>query len=229
MKKKLTSTKTIDIRHFILGELQTNCYLLQKDKQCIIIDPGDEGSFLLEILQREQLQLVAIIATHGHFDHIMAVGEIQLSYDVPLYIHEKDLFLVKRLNETAQYFLGFDPVALPPKKVNFLVPGDLKIENFKLKIISTPGHTPGSVCLLTDNRQSASDEETSGVKEERPNPIVFTGDTLFKGAIGRYDFSYSDKKLLDESLVILLKLPENTTVYPGHGEETTIGEEKIGY
>lgn len=192
-----------------LGQLQANCYFLTRGSDCVIIDPADSADFILEKIQRERLNLVALIATHGHFDHIMAAGEIQLSYDVPLYIHSDDLFLVKRLNETAKHFLGFDPAVIIPKNTLSLDEGVLHVGSFMLDIIRTPGHTPGSCSIY--------------VKEENS---VFTGDTLFKQGIGRYDHSYSDKKTLFNSLQTLFELPEETIVYPGHEDITTIGEEK---
>lgn len=198
------------IDSYPLGQLQANCYFLIHGSDCVIIDPGDSADFILEKIQRERLNLVALLATHGHFDHIMAVGEIQLSYDVPLYIHDDDLFLVKRLNETAKHFLGFDPAAIPPKSTLSLSSGALNVGSFEFDIIHTPGHTPGSCSIY--------------VKEENS---VFTGDTLFKQGIGRYDHSYSDKKTLFNSLKTLFKLPEETIVYPGHEDITTIGEEKL--
>ena len=194
---------------FALGQLQANCYFLIEDNKCLIIDPADEAAFILEELQRRRLKLVGMLATHGHFDHIMAAGEIQLSVKVPLYIFKEDLFLVKRLNETAKYFLGYDPHVIAPTNVEFVSEGDLKIKNFKLKIFWTPGHTPGSCCFYF-------------AKEK----VIFTGDTLFKQGIGRYDFSYSDKRDLKKSLGTLLKLPGDTLVCPGHGEKTKISDEK---
>ncbi len=197
------------IDSYPLGQLQANCYFLTQGNGCIIIDPADSADFILEKIQRERLNVIALIATHGHFDHIMAVGEIQLSYDVPLYIHDDDLFLVKRLNQTAQHFLGYDPAAIPPSNTISLGAGALNVGSFEFDIIHTPGHTPGSCSIY--------------VKEENS---VFTGDTLFKQGIGRYDHSYSDKKTLFNSLKTLFKLPEETIVYPGHEDITTIGEEK---
>ncbi len=230
----------MDIKTYSLGQLQANCYLLTQDKKCIIIDPADEAHFLLELMQRERLELMALVATHGHFDHIMAAGEIQASLDVPFYIHEKDIFLVKRLNQTAKYFLGHDPGVFAPRNVKHFDLGDsgvssfprMTIPPFSFQVIYTPGHTPGSVCLLFE-KQSVSDGRTPGVtgtgspgvKEDRPNGILFSGDTLFKNGIGRYDFSYSSYDDLQESLKRLSKLPSNTRVLSGHGDETTIGDE----
>jgi len=202
----------MQIKSYPLGQLQANCYLLTKDKECLIIDPADDANFLLEEISRLNLHLVGMLGTHGHFDHLMAVGEIQLSIKAPLYIHNKDLFLVKRLKETAKHFLGFEPHIISPTIIEFVPTGILKIKNFKLKIIPTPGHTPGSCCLYF------RDEQT-----------LFTGDTLFKEAIGRTDLSYSSKVDLETSLKTLFALPMETIVYPGHGESTLIGQEEALY
>lgn len=189
--------------------MQANCYFLIQENECLIIDPADDASFILEELQRRRLNLVGMLATHGHFDHVMAVGEIQLNFDVPLYIFKEDIFLIERLLETAQYFLGYKPTIIKPKSTKFLLDNEFEISNFKFQILPTPGHTPGSCCFY--------------FKEEN---ILFTGDTLFKQGIGRYDFSYSSKKDLDNSLKTIFKLPENTVVYPGHGEQTKLNSEK---
>ena len=134
------------IIRFSLGQLQANCYFLIEGSECLIIDPADDASFIIEELQRRKLKLAGMFATHGHFDHIMAAGEIQLSLNVPFYISRKDLFLVKRLNETAKYFLGFDPHSLPPSNIKNLQEGKFEVGSLKLEIIRSPGHTPGSVC-----------------------------------------------------------------------------------
>src|SRR3989338_9380036 len=151
---------------------------------------------------------------------IMAAGEIQISAvetlhetslpkaSLPIFVHNDDLFLVKRLNETAKYFLGYDPQVLAPKNIKYLKEGIFHVSRSVFHVILTPGHTPGSCCFY--------------LKKEN---LLFTGDTLFKRGIGRYDFSYSSKDALKTSLEKLLKLPKDTIVYPGHGEKTTIGEE----
>lgn len=195
-----------------LGPLQTNCYFLVEGNNCLIIDPADDASFILEELQRKKLNLLGILATHGHFDHIGAVGEIQLTHKVPFYIFQKDQFLVDRLNETAEHFLGFNPHFLKPILVKYLTEKKFQISpsdsEGKFQIIQTPGHTPGG-CSFNLSKEK----------------ILFSGDTLFKGGTGRYDFSYCDKTDLKKSLESLLKLPGKTIVYPGHGEETTIEDE----
>lgn len=204
------------IIRYVLGQLQANCYFLVEGDTCLIVDPADEAGFILEELQIKRLKLTALLATHGHFDHIMAVGEIQSSSKAPLFINSKDRFLVDRLVETAEYFLGFKPAILPIKKIENIENKNstclrklVNTGNFKMKTIYVPGHTPGSVLYYFPNEKAA-----------------FTGDTLFKGAVGRYDFSYCNKKDLGRSLQKILELPEDTKVFPGHGEETTVGQEK---
>lgn len=196
---------------YSLGQLQANCYFLIKNKHCLVIDPADEASFILEQIQRMKLKPIAFLATHGHFDHVMAFGEIEIHYKVSLhlYVHNNDVFLLKRLKETTKHFLGHDPRILEPQKIKFLKIGKMKIGNFAFEVIHTPGHTPGSCCFYFKNEKA-----------------VFAGDTLFKDGIGRYDFSYGNKIELFESLEKLFKLPAKTIVYSGHGEETTIGNEK---
>lgn len=192
---------------YSLGQLQANCYFLIDGQNCLIIDPADDASFILEELQRQQLNLVGMLATHGHFDHIGAVGEIQLSFNIPLYIFREDQFLIDRLNETAKYFLGFDPHFIKPKNIKF-IKNNFSIADYKLRIIKTPGHTPGSCCFY--------------FKEEN---ALFTGDTIFKDAVGRTDLSYSSKDDLKKSLKKIFKLPKETIVYSGHGEDAIMEDE----
>jgi len=197
------------IHTFPLGQMLANCYLVENGVSCLVIDPGDSADFILEKTQRMKLKCLGLFATHGHFDHIMAVGELQLSINAPFYINKKDLFLVERLNETAKYFLGYDPNILPPQKVEFLTSNNLLLNIFNFKLLHTPGHTPGSCCYFLEKEN-----------------VVFTGDTLFKRGIGRYDYSYSDKEMLFKSLKTLFKLPKSTKIYPGHEDFSTLGKAK---
>jgi len=196
------------IKKYSLGQLQANCYFLIEDQNCLIIDPADDASFILEELQRQQLNLVAMLATHGHYDHIGATGEIQLSLNIPLFILKEDQFLVDRLNETAKYFLGYDPHFIKPRIIRYLTKKEFKINNFQLAILDSPGHTPGGCCFY--------------IKKEN---ALFSGDTLFKGAVGRTDLSYSSEDDLKRSLNKILELPAGTVVYPGHEEDTLIEDE----
>lgn len=197
------------IHTYSLGELQANCYLLENEGKGILIDPADDGSFLLEELQRKKISLEGLYITHGHFDHCMAAGEIQLSFDVPLYLHKKDQFLIDRLESTAEHFLGYTPIIIPPKNINYIKDGELNSINLELKILSSPGHTPGGVCYYFPEEKA-----------------IFTGDTLFSGAIGSVDHPYSSRKDLWNSLKTILTLSDEVTIYPGHGETSYVGQEK---
>lgn len=205
----------------ILGELQTNCYLVwnESDKQCLIIDPADDGVSISEEIQVKGLKPMGILATHGHFDHTLGVLDLKLIYDVPFYCSSKDMFLLERQQSTATHFL----------KKKIVVPNIIKIDvdldniniidlgDEKLEVIKTPGHTPGSVCFLNPPAFQATSLKKGG--------FLFSGDTLFKGSRGRTDFSYGSTKKIFESLKKLMKLPKDTVVLSGHGEETTIGKE----
>jgi len=193
------------IECLIVGQLQTNCYLVwnQISKKAIIIDPGDDADYILHKIQDLGLKPKLIIATHGHFDHVLAVTELKLAFQIPFLIHQADLFLIRRVSETAKYFTGLkaDPF-LPPDR--FIKEKDqLKFGQEKLKVIETPGHTPGSICLYQKG-------------------TLFSGDTLFASGTGRTDFSYASSEELKISLKKLFQLPLKTVVYPGHGQKTTI-------
>jgi glyoxylase-like metal-dependent hydrolase (beta-lactamase superfamily II) len=208
----ISKAEEMNIVTFPVGQLQANCYFLVKDKDCIVIDPGDSADFLLEEVSRNNYSVKAIIATHGHFDHVMAAGEMQQALNIPIYLNLKDQFLINRLEETARHFLGYVPVVIKPQKINDLKGGASPVAGFDFTLIETPGHTPGSMCLYFEKECT-----------------IFTGDTLFNNGIGRYDFSYSDKKELFRSLYELFKLPDETLVYSGHADPTSIGAERQRY
>ena len=195
----------MEIKTLVLGPLNTNCYLLwdEPSLEAMVIDPADEGDLISEEILRNNLQLKYIVLTHGHFDHIMGLLELKLNFpQAQILVHEKDLFLLESLPQRAEYWLK-RPVDPAPKPDAFLQNLDyLKIGNYKLKIIHTPGHTPGSICLYNDG-------------------VIFTGDTLFAdGNIGRSDFSYSSPADLKKSLQKISKLANSPAgerkIYSGH-------------
>jgi glyoxylase-like metal-dependent hydrolase (beta-lactamase superfamily II) len=201
----------LQVKQLSVGQLQANCYIAWDDNsgKAIVIDPGDEADFIIGQVNRLSLSVGSIIATHGHFDHLMAVNELKLAFNVPFFIHKADKFLLDRMRETTKHFLSLDPGPgpIPDKyldKVESIIVG-----NYRIGVIPTPGHTPGSVCLYS-----------------QISSIVFTGDLIFaNGAVGRTDFQYSSQKDLKTSIEKILKLPPKTTVYSGHGKETTIKRE----
>ena len=196
----------LKIRKLTVGQLQTNCYLVMTGNEALIIDPGDDADYILRIIADEGIAPTKVIATHGHYDHILAVTELKLAYQIPFLMHKEDEFLLKRMSASAAHFgkIVSDP---PPKIDKYLKEGEsLKIGNYKLKIVHTLGHTPGSISLYSKVAKA-----------------VFVGDVIFAGGgMGRTDFAYSNRKDLLDSVGKLLKLPEDTVVYSGHGEETTV-------
>jgi len=212
----------IKYKVLVLGQLETNCYLVwdEKTKKGIVIDPADDGIGISEEIMAEGIELVGVVMTHGHFDHSLAALDLKLIYNVPIYLDSKDKFLLDRQDETAKYFLKMD-IKTPNIVKDLEEITEINFGESKLEVIKTPGHTPGSVCLFNLPHSLFDKREVK--------PILFSGDTLFKGLRGRTDFKYGSTKKIYESLHKLIELPEETEVLSGHGEPTTIGSEKPRY
>jgi len=199
----------LHVQTLIVGQLQTNCYLLSdgESREAIVIDPGDDASYIADTLVSGKLTPRAIWATHGHFDHVLSAFELQHMFSIPFYIHPEDEFLLPRMQKTAAYYLKIPIVELPPHPSKELQKQThITVGRFVLEILETPGHTPGGVSFYSQTDR-----------------ICFTGDTVFAGgAIGDWRHEYSDKETLLKSVHRILSLPENTILYPGHGEQTTV-------
>lgn len=199
-----------------VGQMQTNCYLVvgKKSRKTLIIDPGDDAEYIQNKIRDLEVEPVQILATHGHFDHIMAAFEIQQAYQIPFLISSRDEFLVKRMRETAKFFLKIEIPEIPPVVDRYLKEGDqIQLGDSIFFAHETPGHTPGSICLYSQESK-----------------VMFTGDTIFAGGgVGRTDFAYSNRRDLEKSVLRILKYDEITTLYPGHGETTTVADEKKYY
>ena len=188
-----------------LGELSVNCYIIADDRtrEAAIIDPGADPDAIKDCIKTNKLKPQFIINTHGHADHIGANRFLGL----PVWIHRLDkAFLTDaRLNLSGAFGLEI----ISPEALKLLEGGDeIELGDIRLKVIHTPGHTPGGISLLTDK-------------------AVFTGDALFRESIGRTDFPYSREKDLVQGITQrILTLPDETIVYPGHGPSSTIGHEK---
>lgn len=194
-------------RQLPLGPLQTNCYLYSnEEKECLIIDPGGDANKLNNILQQQHLKPVAILLTHAHFDHIGAVDDIRKEWKIPVYVHkkEKDWLTDPSLNGSLFFMAG----AVKVSEADHLIKneGTLTIGNFSLEVYETPGHSPGSVSYYSAEAG-----------------LVFSGDALFAGSIGRTDLPGGNHDQLIKSIHDkLLTLPEDTLVLSGHGPETRV-------
>jgi len=197
------------IEIFTLGELQENAYLVLDDNypEAVVIDPGDYPKRLVSRIEETGKTLAAILLTHGHWDHVTGVRELRLAFDAPIYLHEADRALYEHVVEQAEFF-GFYAEPQPPVD-HTLKDGDVvEVGLFRFEVLHTPGHTPGGVCF-------------------RMNNVVFVGDTIFAGGVGRSDLpGGSHEKLIDGIRRKLLTLDDNVVLYPGHGPPTTVGEER---
>ena len=194
----------------VVGPFASNCYIVgsPSDKEGMIIDPGDKAKEILKKVEDLGLDIKLIVLTHGHIDHTGALKEVKEATGAEVAIHGDDARSLRRQLLSVIFGL-FYPTPPPPDRL--LKDGDsIDVGDLHFVVLHTPGHTPGGICLLGQG-------------------VVFSGDTLFNYSIGRTDLpggSYS--KLMNSIQTKLMTLPDNTVVYPGHGDETTIGAERRG-
>lgn len=193
----------------IVGDILTNCYLFGEDNTVFIIDPGDEGIKIEEIIVKNKLKPIGIILTHGHFDHIGAALYLKKKFKLSIYAHIDEAKMLNDIHLNLSYYIG-EELRIQPDE--FLNEGDiLRVGRFNIKVLHTPGHTEGSICLLCDN-------------------ILFSGDTIFKESYGRCDLPLGNEKLILDSITKkILTLDDKTIIYPGHGMATNIKDEKQFY
>lgn len=199
------------IKRYTLGMCQTNCYLVYDEitKECAIIDPGCASAQLDTEIDTNNLNVKHIIFTHGHFDHIGGLEYYVSKYNNAVSsMHKCDVEAV--LSECDVFYVDIENKEQVVKSLTLHNDKDVFcIGNIKLQVLHTPGHTNGGVCVYSDG-------------------VLFSGDTLFQRSIGRTDFIYGDFGVLEKSIKKLYELPDDTVVYPGHGDCTTISEEKTG-
>ncbi len=199
----------LNTRGYSLGPIQTNCYIVSnKDKECLIFDPGEEGMKLIKEIRAKNLKPLAILLTHAHFDHIGAVDALREVFELPVYIHEKEVsWLADPMkNGSGKYAELPNYIVKAPEEAHIIrKEQQLKIGSFIFDAVFTPGHSPGSISYV--------------FKEDG---FAIVGDTLFERSVGRTDLiGGSTKILLDSINQKLLTLPDDMIIYPGHGSYTT--------
>ena len=188
----------LNIHTLPLGAYQTNCYLVwdENSPSCVVIDPGYEPDTILDEAERLGKTVAAIFLTHGHFDHVGAVRELVAETGCPVYLHEADLSMPIQMTAGPLYY------------TNTYAEGDfVEAAGLSFKVLHTPGHTPGSVCLMCEN-------------------ALFSGDTLFWGSCGRTDFPGGSSSQMHASLKRLANLSGDYDVYPGHADATKLSFER---
>ena len=199
------------MRQLTLGDLGTNCYILWDESgEGAVIDPADDAARILQVLAQEQISLRWVLLTHAHFDHMLAAGEILRATSAELMLHEADAPALSDPIRNLTGLFGYSRLTVL-EAARLLRENDaIHVGTTAITVLHTPGHTPGSCCYY---------DEAGG--------RLFAGDTLFAGSVGRTDFPGGSAATLHASLMRLMELPDDVTVYPGHDEMTTIGDEGL--
>ena len=199
----------------------------EETREGVIVDPGDEVDKLLAAAERHRLDVKAILLTHAHLDHVTGVARAKQALGVPVWLHRDDNFLYERVVQQGQMFgLPVDP---QPPIDHFYDPSTqqpLRFGRYEVRVLHTPGHCPGGVCLAI-SKDTKEAKEAKDTKDTKELPTLIVGDTLFAGSIGRTDLPGGDMETLLRSIrEVLFSFPDDCVVWSGHGEPTTIGREK---
>jgi len=198
------------IKEIVVGVFQENCWVIgsRRTREGIVIDPGDEPEKILALAREMGVHVKLIINSHAHVDHIMGVRGVQDATGARFLLHPADLEIARGMPKSAARWLGYEPLP-PPEPDAPLADGDtVEVDGLQLKVLHVPGHTPGSVAFYTEG-------------------LLFSGDTLFRGSIGRTDLPGGSYEQIMQSIIgTLLALPDETVVLPGHMQETQIGFER---
>jgi len=201
------------VKTLVVGSFAANCYIVgsPSTSKGMIIDPGAEAPTILRTVQQMELSISLIVATHAHIDHVGALRAVQEKTDAHFALHEAEKALLLTTPMRMLTSIGISPIKAPPRPDRLLKDGDrIDIGDLHFKVLYTPGHSAGGICL-------------SG------HGVVFSGDTLFNLGIGRTDFpGMNYKRLLKSIHEKLMVLPDEITIYPGHGPPTTVGDERRG-
>lgn len=204
------------VKPFVTNPVRENTYVVYDETgEAAIIDCGcithEEKSALVDFVSENHLKVKYLLNTHLHFDHVMGTSWAAQTFGVQLFANKNDEYLLSKFDEHLRFF-GLACKTKPQPLAGYLSENDVvNIGNFQLKVIETPGHTPGGICFYNENEH-----------------VLFSGDTLFCGSVGRTDLDGGDYGMLIKSLKKLAVLPDETVVFSGHGITTTIGDEKRG-
>lgn len=197
----------INVKKIISGDLEVNCYIVYDSDtlRSVIIDPGQDGQKVINEIEKNGFIPEMLINTHGHYDHILSDDQIRLKFKIPLAISKEDSLMLSDANKNFSSLMAM-PTSIKKPEIILEDAKEVKLSFTSFKVISTPGHTKGGICLLFEN-------------------FLFTGDTLFAGTIGRTDLEGSDYDEIISSIKKLKVLEPYLIVYPGHGNESTIANE----
>lgn len=196
------------IKNLVVGPLEVNCFIVadERTKEAMVIDPGDEPDRIIDIIKENNLKVKYIVCTHAHFDHVGGITEIKDETEAKIVIHQEERELYNSAMDQAAFW-GYELAPLPEPDM-FVNEGDkIEVGHLSFEVFHSPGHSPGGLCLYGEN-------------------VVFTGDTLFAGSVGRTDFYGGDLNKLKKSFSRLMLLPPDTKVFAGHGPSSTIRSEK---
>lgn len=195
------------IKRLVVSPFQTNCYIIYDKNQAIIIDPGDQAKKIKNFITENELDVLAILLTHGHCDHIGAIDSLYQAYQCLIYLHQEDHIYLKEPKYNLSTMMG-EPIKIQAPVLESQP--NLQIGDFMIKWHHLPGHTPGSSMIELVNQD-----------------LIFSGDVLFNGSIGRFDFPLSSHHDTVESMKKLQQWEKEARVFPGHGEETSIKNEQL--
>ena len=196
------------MKSLVVGPLQVNCFVIADEKtgESMVIDPGDEPDRIIDVIKGNGLKVKYIICTHAHFDHVGGITELKDETDAKIVIHQEERELYNSAMDQAAFW-GYELAPLPEPDM-FVKEGDkIEIGHLSFEVFHSPGHSPGGICLYGEG-------------------VVFTGDTLFAGSVGRTDFYGGDINKLKKSFLRLMSLPPDTKVFCGHGPASNISREK---
>jgi len=196
------------IENIVVGQLQVNCFISYDEDslEAMVVDPGDEPDKIIKFIEHRKLTVSRIVCTHAHFDHIGAVRRLKEKTGAPVMIHKGDADIYMRADKQGTLW-GFH-IEQPPEPDIFVNDGDeIAVGRSRFKVLHTPGHSPGGICLYGEG-------------------VIFTGDTIFAGSVGRTDFPGGSVTDLKRSFSEIISMPPETRIFPGHGPLTTVKREK---